>query len=178
MKTDFRVNLDFSYMCVFKLGTNEQFWLYNQIYAEERNKLDSEEYFSTKALGLKGSISSIRNQNIKPNAYCVFKSVDNEITVNCFFSKDTTVKKKTLKLRHSHQHVSPDAIVMSQMRDPTPGESNSKVGILCLEQYSQNLSFKVFQPELGKLEMNLLSSRVPVTQRISAQYPCTATNLG
>ena len=44
--------------------------------------------------------------------------------------------------------------------------------------HSQQLTFKVFQPELGKLPMNILTSRSPETQKINAQYPCVATNLG
>jgi hypothetical protein len=33
-------------------------------------------------------------------------------------------------------------------------------------------------PEAGKYEMNLKSNRSPVSQKINAQFPCLATNLG
>ena len=94
LNTDIVANSDFSYTNVFKLGTNEQYWLYNKVSAKSSHKLDSEDYLNIKKLGLKGTIQCMRNQNLKPNAYCVFKSYDNEITINCFFSKDPKIKKK------------------------------------------------------------------------------------
>ena len=66
----------------------------------------------------RGKFSFIRNQNQKPNVYCVFKTFDNETIVNCFLSKDPTQKKKSLKLQHSHDNANIDAIFLKMTQDP------------------------------------------------------------
>ena len=47
-----------------------------------------------------------------------------------------------------------------------------------MKEFSQAMTFKIFKPMLGKFVMDLWANREPETQKINAQYPCVATNLG
>ena len=73
---------------------------------------------------------------MKPNAYCLFKNYNNDITIYSFFTKDKKIKRKSLRLKNNHKHVNPDAMVLGNVKDPKPGKAESKIGALSLEQFS------------------------------------------
>ena len=60
--------------------------MYSRFYSEQQVDLGSEEYVSASKMKKRGKLQFVRNQELKPNAYCVYKSFDNETTIISFFS--------------------------------------------------------------------------------------------
>ena len=60
--------------------------MYSKLYSEHQGDLGAEEYVSASKMKKRGKLQFVRNQELKPNPYCVFKSFDNETTIISFFS--------------------------------------------------------------------------------------------
>ena len=85
-KTEFVANYDFKFFCVIQRGSKSKFWMYSKLYSEHQGDLGAEEYVSASKMKKRGKLQFVRNQELKPNPYCVFKSFDNETTIISFFS--------------------------------------------------------------------------------------------